>query len=83
MLTVVFSIHCCFFIVLATWLEICRTNEYFFFTMQMRARPILRGASEVLRARAQFAQDWNQVLGHLTFGVTIQEDVLTSNNDVI
>ena len=51
--------------------------------MQMRARPIFRGASEVLRARAQFAQDWNQVLEHLTFGVTIQEDVLTSNNDVI
>ena len=50
---IVFGIHCNFVIVLSVWLEICRSNEFFFFTKQnMRAQKI-EGPSEVLHSRAR------------------------------
>ena len=53
MLPIVFGIHCNLIIVFSIRLEICRWNEFFFFTKQnMRARKIRR-VSEVLRAWAR------------------------------
>ena len=47
-LTIVFGIHCNFFIVLSTWMEICRPMNFSFLQGKMCAP-----TSEVLRARAR------------------------------